>query len=642
MTGRELNSNSPKPRIYKSRPLSIFCRGTILSAVADYCALVLLLLITPISASFGQALNIQINGVLRDSITKTEIYRSNLLLPPDQSIEIFTGPYTIKLSAQKMPEDGYNISAELFGLGPDFHIAAYNLKIPVADSFPIPLQPVKGCDSIRYMISLLDDTSKVFVDAEPLDDTTAWGMSESIHYRTHWLKGSYADYLWNLKMGYLENVYDRYRSSFQLSSSDKIECFFHPDSRTSIYLDPRLGYTIQPRKWRVDLIFGRDTDVATPRPAAELLLYRHWGYGPRWMATGIAGYYEDNFLKMRKLASSFKPSKLAAKLANEFWVDTDTGRVVAGAFSRWLADKEIFSKFMELYKQSTSLNYTTEFGKIYGRSFENATAEFLDFIKSYQPKEVELEYYASEYLARGDYEQAIEYFREATQVPNGNPKFGNQLILSEYWFGDYNSASRDIGPDSLSPNCTSDILRMNLQVASGKSDPLLYKTHPTCSQAVEALTNYYLDQGQIDSANAIIHNIRDADKSSADYYLTLGRLRVTQGLHADTSLAMAAAVALGQAQSQPQEPVNYYMAGQAFLLMRKYGQAKQNLDLSNFLEKRPYFRGCTLLELGKLADLQSNRDEATGFYYDVLAIKAGAYQKSLAKKYLENRYELKY
>ncbi|HBY99841.1 MAG TPA: hypothetical protein DEO84_00845, partial [candidate division Zixibacteria bacterium] len=456
MTDYKLDSDFNKLKINNNPSYVIICRGVLQYAPTllkqalksrsgseslgretrlifpKYGILTILLLI-PSSLTFGQALHIQISGVLRNSITKTEIYRSNLLLPAGQSTEIFTGPYTIKLSAQKTPEAGYDISAELFGLGPDFHIATYNLKIPMADSFPIPFQPVKGADSIRYMITLLDDTLKIFIDKEPFDDTTAWGMSESIHYRTHWLKGSYADYLWNLKMGYLENVYDRYRSSFQLSSSEKIECFFHPDPRTSIFIDPRLGYTIQPRKWRVDLVFGRDTDVATPRPAAELMLYRRWGYGPRWMVTGMAGYYEDNFLKMRKLIPEFKPSKLAAKLANEYWVDTDTGRVVAGAFSRWIADKEIFSKFMELYKQSTALNFTTEFAKIYGYSFDKAAVEFLDFIKSYKPKEAELEYYASEYLARGDYQQARDYFEEAAHIPNGNPKFGNQLILCEYW-----------------------------------------------------------------------------------------------------------------------------------------------------------------------------------------------------------------
>jgi tetratricopeptide (TPR) repeat protein len=112
------------------------------------------------------------------------------------------------------------------------------------------------------------------------------------------------------------------------------------------------------------------------------------------------------------------------------------------------------------------------------------------------------------------------------------------------------------------------------------------------------------------------------------------------GQRADSTLAMAAAIALGQAQTQPNEPVNYLSAGQAFLLMKKYEKAKENLDISNFLEKRPYFQGCTLLELGKLADLQGQRDQAKEYYQQILEIKSGAYQKSLAKQYLKKKYEL--
>ncbi len=606
-------------------------------------ALILFLVIF-VPSAFGQTLHIGLSGVLQHSATKNEIFRSQFLFPADQSLEIFTGPYTIRFSAEKMAQGGYNITAEFFGLGPDYHNAIYNLEIPMADSIPVLPLPVKDGDSIKYTVALLDDTSSIST-AEPLtSDTTAWGTSVTIHYQTHWLKGSYADFLWNVKMGYLEDVYNRYRSSFKLSEFDKIDYYLHPTPQTAAYLNPKTDYAIQPKARRIDLVFGADIDVASPRLAAELLLYRMWGYAPRWMVTGFAGYYDDNFLQMRKLADSFKPSELAAKFADESWVDSDTGRIVTGAFSRWLADSRIFSKFMELYRQSTALNFQSKFRDIYNESFERAAAKFLEFAKSYKPKEDELEYYASEYMGHGNYKRARDYLLEACKMPDSESKPWHQLILSEYWLGDYKSAA-GIKPDSSAFNCDEAILKMNISMADGIFDPLTtYKTHPEeilrCGQAIMVLSMHYLDRGDIESAQKAMDRIYENDKNSIEYFIALGRLKVMQGRPADSILTMAAAIALNRAQTQPQEPVNYYLAGQAFLLMNNYDKAKENLDISNFLENRPYFRGLTLLELGKLADLQGQRDEAKDYYQKVLNIKAGAYEKSLAEKYLKEKYEL--
>jgi hypothetical protein len=601
-----------------------------------------LLLALSFSSVFGQTLAVR--GILQDSLAKSEIFKAQISLSPNNATEIFTGPYTLKFTAQKSGDSLYDIATELFGLGPTFHNTTYNLKIAIGDSLPVPAQPVKDGQTIIYTIALLSDSSSIETTEPAFDDTTSWGSSISVHYQTHWLKGSYADFLWNLKMGYLENVYDRYRSSFKLSMFEKIDYYFHPNPQTTVYLNPQTNYAIQPGKRRIDLVFGHDIDVATPRLAAELLLYSQWGYGPRWMVTGFSGYYEDNFLRMRELADIFPPAQLARKFADESWVNSDTGRIVTGAFCRWLADSQIFSKFMDLYRQSTELNFQTKYEKIYGATFDKAAEEFLKFANSYKPKEVELEYYASEYLGRGYYEQADEYFREGLKIEEKRQvSFKQSLALCDYWLGEYKAACDVLGPDTSVLNCDKDIFRINVQVANGSFDPpTAFKplAKIQCAEAIEALSMYYLDHDLADSAAAILEGTKPNDRNTIDYFLAWGYLKVIQGQNADSTLAMAAAIALGQAQTQPNEPVNYLSAGQAFLLMKKYDRAKENLDIANFLEKRPYFQGCILLELGKLADLQSQRDQAIDYYNLVLEIKSGAYQKSLAKLYLKKKYDL--
>jgi tetratricopeptide (TPR) repeat protein len=607
---------------------------------------IVLFLILSFSPVFGQTLNIRLTGVLQDSLARIDISGQRFLVPHNQNVEIFTGPYTIGFSAAKDSSGNYDIAAEFFGLGPDYHHATYNLKIAVSDSLPIPAQPVRDNESVVYMVTLLDDTSSVPTVEEALDDTTAWAFTETVHYRTHWLKGSYADFLWPIKMGFLENVYNRYRGSFQLSSFDKIDYYMHPDAHAAVYLDPRLNYSIQPRKRQIDLVFGHDIDVATPRLAAELLLYRMWGYGPRWMVTGFAGFYEDNILQLRKFVAELKPELFVSRFSDEAWVDTDSGRIVTGAFCRWLADIHNFPNFKNLYEHTTALNFQRQFENVYGQSLEKCAAEFIDFVKSYKPKQNELEYYASEYLGRGNYERAGEYYQEAFAEYGTKSGFNiRPYAVCQYWLGDYDKAAKLLKPSSKSPKPEDIYFRADMDLARGKTEQAIRSYNKLYfdsqfDQAGLQLVSIYLDRGEIKDCSAILDSLSGSMQANSDYQLAVGRLKIARGLPADTALATAVAIALGQAQTIPNEPVNYLLAGQAFLLMRKFDKAREYLEIASFLEKRPYFQGCIYLELGKLADLQDQPDNAKDYYEHVLELKSGEYQKSQAKLYLKKKYEL--
>jgi tetratricopeptide (TPR) repeat protein len=604
----------------------------------------------------SQVLRLEINGELKGDSQKTlPIFHARPLLPIDKPTEILSGPYTLRLTAQKADSAKYKISAELLGLGPDFRDSQYDMKLALKDPITLPPLPVKGNVNVIYRLMLLDDSSKTVSTEPDMSDTSSWGISVSVHYRTHWLKNSFADFNWNLKMGYLELIYNRYRGSYSLSSFDKIDYYLHPDTQTSAYLDPESHYAIQPRARRIDLVYGHDIDAATPRPAAELLIYRLWGYGPRWMVTGFAGYYSDNLLTMRKLAHNFRPRELADRLSSEAWVDSDTGQIVTGAFVRWLIDNQILSKFIELYKGTTSLDFKLRFEKIYGQKIEDALRSFLEYSGGYKPKQAELEYYASEYMAQGHYGEASEYLQEifdTTQDIRVRQSSRKNLALCKFWLGDYAGAWESImGTGPHTENCCeNELLAKNMYVASQNIvdspryvyDELLEMPPcPSCLEANLAIASILLDDGNFKGAESYLEQIEGKIDITPDYLIALGTLRKMQGNAADSILTTAAMISLKSAELQPQEPANYLSAGQAFMLLGQYGRAEENLNIAYFLEKRPYFIGCTLLELGKLMDLEGKRDKAQEYYRDVLDIKAGGYQKYLAKKYLNAKYELR-
>lgn len=591
----------------------------------------LIIFLTTIPAA-AETLELDLAGMLRgDSAgaARAEIFRGRFLLPTGETREIFTGPYTIRLSALKLPNKSYEIALEFFGLGPAFDNSTFKTELVPPDSIVVPPLPVKDGVGVKYTLRLLRDTAAI-----ESPDSTSWGTSETVHYRTHWIVNSYADFLWNVKMGYLELVYDGYRKSFGLSEFDKIDFHMHPEPTNAVYLDPVTNYAIEPRDRRIDLVFGHEIDAASPRPMAELLMYRQWGYGPRWMTAGFSCYYEDVFLQARKLAPNFKADELMALFANEAWTTGDTGRVVTGAFAKWLVDTESISKFQSLYKASTSLDFPGQFQRVYKKDFAKAAGEFLAFAKSYQPKKGELGYFASEHMKIGNFERASEYLRE-----EGNT---DGLALCEFWLGNYEEADQISRPNPFGDGTELNLFNANMMLAKGRTDEAvrIYRWLFSEKKLVEAgvpLASICLDQGKIAEATGVIDSLNGVT-TAPEYFIEAGRLRLMRGEKADSILTMAAAVAMNRSQTQPNEPVNYLLAGQAFLLMGKYDMARDNLGVAQFLESRPFFLGQTLLEMGKLADLEGRRDEAKDYYGRVMEIKAGAYQKTLVGRYLKQRF----
>jgi tetratricopeptide (TPR) repeat protein len=607
----------------------------------------IILILALFATAQSQTLRVEIQGDLKDDSTKTKIpiIDTQVLLSTEKPAEVFCGPHTLKLSIVDPDSGKYALDAEIFGLGPEYYSAEYNLNLGIDDPMPLPPVPVKNRTMALYKITVLDDTSSIPTLEPAEDDTTAWGVSESIHYRTHWLKGSYADYNWNIWVGYLELVYDRYRYSYSISSSEKINIYFHPDPESSPQIIPAKRFSIFPRALRIDAVFGPEINSVTPQPGAELMIYRLWGYGPRWMTIGFSRYYSDDQLRMREIAGKVKVGSLTKLFAGPRWLESDTGQIVAGAFCHYLVDSFEISKFMELYRGSTELDFPMQFAKYYKQDFNKALSAFIEFSKKYTPKEGEIEYYASQYMHMGNFDAAAKYLEEG--------KNQKDLTLCKFWLGDYAGAAREIGfPNHFSPDCSKEVGIANYRLAAGEyvaqnnsknQAPVNFfksLTHD-CPQAKTQLASMFLDSSEILEAQNEIDSIKIEDIKSPEFFIEAGRLHLMKGISADSLLTIAASIALEQISAQPQEPISYLYAGQAFMYLKDYDRAEENLSTAIFLEKRPFYQGCILIELGRLMDLQGRRDEAIDNYKQVGMIKAGAYQKYLADKYLANPYSIK-
>jgi tetratricopeptide (TPR) repeat protein len=88
-------------------------------------------------------------------------------------------------------------------------------------------------------------------------------------------------------------------------------------------------------------------------------------------------------------------------------------------------------------------------------------------------------------------------------------------------------------------------------------------------------------------------------------------------------------------QSSSPAPSLHLWLGMAYLGVGETDRARAYLDGALFLEMRPFYLAMTHLWMGKLADLEGDRQTAVEHYAEVLALASADYHQREANSYLE-------
>jgi len=599
----------------------------------------------------GDAVRLEIGKRLIDEASGETISvpKIDLIIPRGGEREIFLPPYTLNIRAGSAIDGKYQIGIGLFGLGPTFQKFNYDFALEVGEKMVIPSLPGKSTTIVDYSLIIADDTTSFFGDIIDKTDTTAWISALTIHYNSHMMRGSLADFNWETKMGYLENIYNRFRESYRLSLFEKIDLNLYPALTNRVYLDGNRHYAISPVSDRIDIVYGHDIDAASPAPAAELLLYKLWGYGPRWMVTGMARFYNDNNLKLRRYAKNLDPKIISEKLGDITWIESDSGMVYCGSFANWLLNEYSQSSFQKLYRESTPLNYERRFEENYGISLEKAIAKHIEFLSKYAPLEGEVEYFASIYLRDNNYSRAGDLYEELTQEDSDRrEEFLMNLAACRFWQGDYEKSAETYQKliDDFGNNPRYIMLLGDSELALGNSD----KAKSLYSEAFDKydygeaglrLVAMLIETGDIKRSRSLFDRLSGDIKNMYDYHLELARLELAEGKTPDDTLLLQTAYrALGGITQTPGDPRIYFTAGRSYLLAGNFDAAEENLQMAYFLETKANALAQSLLELGRTFDLQGNREKALEYYSKARKI-GGAFIKSLCDKYQNKRFDWK-
>jgi|GEM_PF-3034333 len=600
------------------------------------------------SASFGKTTRINISADLIQNKQKARVFDGDLIVPEGGQRDIFTGPYTARIALKENESGFYDFTVNLFGLAPEYNSSEYNFALRTTENMIMPALPVKDGTKVNFKVTLLDDASSSFAGKYSVDDTANWGTSETTHYRTHWVKSSLIDFTWNREMAYLEFVYDKYRESYKLSEFDKIETYIHPEKTNEIYLDRQYNYSILPKSRRIDLVYGHDIKALSPVPGCEILMYRQWGYGPRWMAAGLANYYNDNMLMIRKFIARFDANSALELLKNEDRVRNDTGSVFCGAFVFWLLQNESFAEFKKLYKQSTVLDFERKFEDVYRYSFQEVLQRFLDHAQNYTPIKSELDYYASFYFNHDNMVKAGTYYKEMIISGEGN-RIANlkKLATCYFWTGGYNAADTlyDLLIGLNDSSAEAHFMKGEVQLSKGNvalARQFFEKSlEKGFSSAGLKLVSLLVEDGEFEKASKTMDRLGEGAKGLIDYSLEKGRLILFRGDNADSLLDITIRRAINISNKSSHDPRAYVVMGKAHILLGDREKAINNFETAYFLETSPYNQSSILIEMGKTEDLLGDREKAKMYYLRAKDYNGGNYFKMLAEKYLDSPYRWK-
>ena len=218
----------------------------------------------------------------------------------------------------------------------------------------------------------------------------------------------------------------------------------------------------------------------------------------------------------------------------------------------------------------------------------------------------------------GNYYYASDLIRELLKIKEKDASLMMELAAYEMMNGEYDQAFNDYKKaERIEPN--NETIQFNLAF-------------------------YYIIKEKYDQAKEILKNNFRTGKTAAaqpETRILLGDMFARSTSkddleQAEKSYNEALRMYKGILQANNSNSTVYLWMGRAYLGLKDYTQAINNLHIAEFLESRPFYQGMIALWLGK-AYLQTGDTEAAKEYLSqVFSVASADYHQTEAKKLLEN------
>jgi len=595
----------------------------------------IVLLIFASASSLEADTYLQVEGKLKS--TGQTIGKSENFLVINSQIPVFIAPFTIYFKFYPTADSVYTAEIELRELGPGFKYESHELKVKAEEDYALDIVSSEGTEYV-YNFTTAKDTTNYF-NILPVDSLTKF---ESTHYTLHILRNTLADYYYYARSSYLENFFNRFRKELILTRAGKIDFYILPGSNNSQHIDNLKGYTIDPAGARIYGVLNAEYETVLPEIAQQLIIYENWGYSTRSNVVGFARYFLDDLYHLKNYINDISQADIEKIINDQYPEEDDRFNQTSGSFVFFLVDKYGLADFQEFYKRSRPNKPAIE---VYNKNLSSLISEFIDYVKKLRLTEPEASYYVDLYSNQLWFDKTIPYLEWLADQDLLRQVHTKKLGINSFYEGDYSksaaafAALAELLPDdrkAVYMHCLA-LLRLGDEDLAINS---LNRIKSTLPQAAAKLAEIYFDKGDYQAAETLLKTIPVYDRFSAYLHSRLAllddnlpRVDSLAGFMYNDSQQMISMA--------PAEATGYIDSGYALMLKGLYADAKAEFDIALFVERRPYYRGLAYLGLGRLYDLQGQRDEALATYNTLTESNAGGYLTSLAKQYLKTPFSLK-
>ncbi len=553
----------------------------------------------------------------------------------------FLANMSVELNVERIDSIRLNLKVFLTTVGstPDSRSRSFNYEL----GLPAKIAGLRGKAGATYEITF---TPQSFVEQTATEcqynhrDSGSFNIDPTANFDIHYVKNSLGDYHWNKVKELLESEYRPFKKGFDINHPGKIHYYLYPCATSTVAWDPRFGFAIDPTRSQALGVYNHDYMAPAHLVGILTQVMRVYGYAPPFLAEGISGYFY--FFDFEALSavhdSAIIPIRTLLTTQGYYTADPILATSEAASFCRFLADTYGIDRFRKLYSESDDLTIESKIKELYKVSVEELERQWVNYLLQLRPSKkqfvkrarleaagnnidlaitvmqgalvwdttffdtlVTLSELATFYSETGKYKIALRTYETLyARAEGNNPKHLYYLLRVGYFqslLGDYEGAGKTYRTLRESDTLLASVADFNLvrlQIFSGDT-----------AGAIEVLQNLLADETD---------QVLLAEEGNA-----LGYLLGAPGKHNDPAGSLeaferAAAAAHYIVKSSPSDGPSRFRLGLAYMGMGELDMAHDYLNLALFLEFRPRYIGRELVALGKLADLQNDRDLALTYY----------------------------
>lgn len=576
-------------------------------------------------------------------------------VPFGRRTTLLAGNFVMDVTANPGAGSTVALSTSLYVSGP--LPANRSDEATVLEGSAMQIDDIRGKGKSRYSARLVPHASEVPTDTVTMgEDSTLWEPLHSPAADYYVPNGLLPPMQFLPVRGALDFEYGAFLDTFSVHSTDRPTVYLSPGLFAGHPSEVEYGYSIDPARFRIFADHSPFDIRIRPRALILAACYRHWGYAPQLLTSGVAGYFgfSDYEAKKDRAAGRKIPLDSIARTIDYKRYDRDVADHHAESFVTWLIANHGIPNFKTLYERATDQSIHRAIWSVYNQTLAELEGKWLTYLDSRQFVGEELMHYSGRAVAYRDFEKHLELLEQALDAVNSPPTMEilHKIALAQGQLGRWDDATKTLNriAAEFPDNDIDRWLLAEAQRASG-DDVSAWRTYfgllnrkPTEPQTNLRMGDIQWEARRVDSAATFWRRGLSAGPgplSGGELNLRMGWYFQERRKGQDSALSYFAAArraVTSIVMNNPTEASGWIISAEALLGLDSVHAALEHLALASVVTDAPIELGRIHLLRGKCYDKLERRKDALVEYQAVAKVNGGAPAVKQAQKWLKRAY----